>query len=200
MVGSERQVVIATGNPHKVREFQEILEVFNIRLLTPSEVGGLPDVEETGVTFAENAILKADSACRHTGLWAIADDSGIEAAALNGAPGVYSARYAGIPCDDLANNAKLCEALRGAADRRVRYVCAIALARPHCDPQIWHGYFSGEFIEQAQGEGGFGYDPHVWIAECQCTVAQMSASEKHARSHRGQALRHCAEWLAQQKA
>ena len=128
-------------------------------------------------------------------MWAIADDSGIEAAALDGAPGVYSARYAGIPCDDQANNRKLCEALHGKEDRRVRYVCAIAIARPGEEPLTWRGYFPGEFIENPQGDGGFGYDPHVWIPDCECTVAQMPNAEKHARSHRGQALRACVEWL-----
>ena len=190
-----RQTVIATGNHHKVREFQEILGPFGINLVTPSALGGLPEVDETGTTFEANAILKAQSACAHTGLWAIADDSGIEAAALNGEPGVYSARYAGIPCDDNANNSKLCQELRGKSDRRVRYVCAIALARPGEDPLTWRGYFAGEFIEEAQGEGGFGYDPHVWIPDCACTVAQMDNAEKHRRSHRGQALRACVAWL-----
>ena len=190
-----QRVVIATGNMHKVREFEEILEPYGLQLVTPSEVGGLPEVDEIGDTFEVNAILKAESACSVTGLWAIADDSGIEAAALGGAPGVYSARYAGIPCDDAANNAKLCRALRDHSDRRVRYVCAIALARPGEKSLTWRGHFPGEFFENPQGDGGFGYDPHVWIPDCQCTVAQMSNDEKHRRSHRGHALRLCVDWL-----
>ncbi|TVR45874.1 MAG: RdgB/HAM1 family non-canonical purine NTP pyrophosphatase [Planctomycetota bacterium] len=193
-----QHIVIATGNPHKVREFQEILDPFGIGLLTPREVGGLPEVDETGDTFAANAILKAESACAHTGQWALADDSGIAARALGGAPGVRSARYAGEPCDDAANNRKLVEALRPHSDRHVAYVCVIALARPGCAPLTWEGTFAGRLVDQAQGEGGFGYDPHVWIDDCACTVAQMPAAEKHRRSHRGQALRGFVAWLAQQ--
>ena len=117
------RTVIATGNLHKVQEFEEILAPYGLELITPKSLGGLPEVDETGDTFEANAILKAESACAHSGLWAIADDSGIEAAAL--VEPTSSARYAGIPCDDLANNAKLCEELRPHADKRVRYVCAM---------------------------------------------------------------------------
>ncbi|TVR08537.1 MAG: RdgB/HAM1 family non-canonical purine NTP pyrophosphatase [Planctomycetota bacterium] len=192
-------ILVATGNQHKIQEIAEILAPFAIDLRTPSDVGGLPAVIEDGETFADNAILKAESACRHSGLWALADDSGICARALGGAPGVYSARYAGEACDDVANNRKLAQALANHDDRHVEYVCVIALARPGKAPVTWEGRFAGRFVLDAVGDGGFGYDPHVFIDELGCTVAQMSAAEKHQRSHRGHALRQCAAWLAQHR-
>lgn len=166
-----------------------------MRVVAPDEVGGLPPVVEDGETFEANAILKARSACAHTGLWAIADDSGIEARALGGAPGVRSARYAGEPADDAANNRKLVAALAPHADRAVRYRCVIALVRPGHEPLTWSGTFAGELIDEPRGAGGFGYDPHVLLPEEGRTVAELSAAEKHARSHRGEALRAFARWL-----
>lgn len=194
------RLLVATGNAHKIREIQEILEPFAITLRTPKDVGGLPHVVEDGVTFAANAILKAESACRHSGLWSLADDSGICARALDGAPGVYSARYAGEACDDAANNAKMVQALAAHDDRHVEYVCVIALARPGQEPLTWEGRFAGRFVLEAAGDGGFGYDPYVFIDDMGCTVAQMPAAEKHRRSHRGHALRLFAAWLAQRDA
>lgn len=192
-------LLVATGNRHKIQEIGEILEPFSIALRCPADVGGLPHVEETGDTFAANAILKAESACRHSGLWSLADDSGICARALGGAPGVYSARYAGEACDDAANNAKLAAALAQHHDRHVEYQCVIALARPGLPPMTWQGSFAGRFVLEPAGEGGFGYDPYVFIDDLGCTVAQMPAEEKHRRSHRGHALRQFAAWLAAQR-
>lgn len=194
-----QRVVLATGNAHKVREVQEILDPLGITVVTPAEVGGLPDVIEDGDTFAANAIKKAASACAVTGEWALADDSGIEARALGGAPGVYSARYAGPACDDQANNRKLAAALADQADRHVQYRCVIALCRPGAEPLTWDGTFAGEFVLEPRGEGGFGYDPYVWLEEFQATVAEIPAAVKHQRSHRGQALRAFAAWYRDQR-
>jgi len=195
MSSCPERLLLATGNPHKLREIREILAPLQIAVLAPNDVGGLPEVIEDGDSFEQNAVKKAVSAVRKTGLWSLADDSGIEARALGWAPGVYSARYAGAACDDEANNRKLVAELAGHDDRHVRYRCVIALARPDAEPQTWSGCFAGEFIAEARGSGGFGYDPHVYLPELGCTVAELSPEEKHRRSHRGQALRAFVDWL-----
>ncbi len=189
-------VLLATGNRKKLAELSEILGGVGVRALAPDDVGYVPDVEETGSTFEDNAILKAAAGVAATGLCTIADDSGIEARALGWRPGVYSARYAGEPCDDEANNRKLVTELAGHADRFVQYRCVIALARPHALPLTWSGVFPGQHVATPRGGGGFGYDPYVLVPELGLTVAELPASEKHARSHRGQALRQCLAWIA----
>lgn len=191
-------ILLATGNAHKVREVREILSPLGIRVSVPADIGGLDEVIEDGETFAANAIKKAEAGCQQSGHWCLADDSGIEARALGGRPGVHSARYAGEPCDDAANNRKLVEELEGLGDRSVCYRCVIALARPDAESLTWDGVFAGEHVAEPRGTGGFGYDPHVFIPDCGCTVAEMPADEKHARSHRGQALRRFVEWLRSQ--
>jgi len=193
------RILLATGNKHKLAEVEAILAPLQIHLVAPDAVGGLPEVIEDGDTFTANAIKKAVSGCRATGLWTLADDSGIEARALGGAPGVYSARFAGEACDDAANNAKLAELLRDEDDRHVQYRCVIALARPGAEPVTWDGVFAGSFIDEPRGAGGFGYDPHVLLPELGQTVAEIPASIKHARSHRGQALRAFTAWLMAQE-
>lgn len=189
-------LLLATGNRHKLRECAEILAPYGIRVLAPDDVGYRPEVVEDGETFEANAIKKAEAGCRATGLPCLADDSGIEARALNWEPGVRSARYAGEPCDDAANNRKLCAALAPHRDRFVRYRCVIALARAGCATLTWSGEFPGEFILEPRGSGGFGYDPHVLVPHLGRTVAELSSAEKHALSHRGQALRAFVAWLA----
>lgn len=189
------RILLATGNAHKLREVGEILADFGIALVAPADVGGLAEVVEDGTTFAANAIKKAVAGCEQTGMWCLADDSGIEARALDWAPGVYSARYAGEPCDDAANNRKLAAALADEQDRYVRYRCVIALARPGAEPLTWEGTFAGEFQLEPRGAGGFGYDPHVLVPELGATVAELPSAVKHARSHRGEALRGFAAWL-----
>jgi XTP/dITP diphosphohydrolase len=191
-------ILCATGNAHKLTEFREILEPMGIAVQAPADIGCLPEVIEDGDTFEANAGKKALSAAAHTGGWALADDSGIEARALDWQPGVYSARYAGTHGDDAANNAKLVEALRNHSDRYVQYRCVIALARPGQDLLCWDGTFAGELVLEARGDGGFGYDPYVLVPDLGCTVAELSADAKHARSHRGQALRAFAAWLGEQ--
>lgn len=193
-----RRILLASGNRHKLRELQEICEPLGLHVVAPAEVGYNPDVEEDGDTFAANAIKKAEAGVAATGLWTLADDSGIEARALNWRPGVYSARYAGPACDDEANNQKLIAELADQADKFVQYRCVIALARPGAKPLIWSGTFPGEHTATRRGSGGFGYDPYVLIPDLGKTVAEISAEDKHARSHRGQAMRDFVAWYRQQ--
>jgi XTP/dITP diphosphohydrolase len=190
------RILLATGNAHKLREVSEILAPFAIEVLPPAAIGYHPDVVEDGDTFEANAIKKAQAGLAATGLPTLADDSGIEARALGWRPGVISARYAGEPCDDAANNRKLCAELAGQADKFVQYRCVIALSRPDAEPLTWSGVFPGQHIANPRGEGGFGYDPYVLVPELGRTVAELSSVDKHARSHRGQALRAFVAWLS----
>jgi XTP/dITP diphosphohydrolase len=189
------RLLLATGNAKKLREAQEILVPLGITVVAPADIGYDPDVDEDGDTFAHNAIKKAQAGLAATGLWTIADDSGIEARALGWRPGVISARYAGQPPDDQRNNRKLIDELRDQQDRFVQYRCVIALARPGLAAVTWDGLFTGEHVSEPRGAGGFGYDPYVLVPDLGRTVAELTADEKHARSHRGQALRACAAWL-----
>jgi XTP/dITP diphosphohydrolase len=190
------RLLLATGNQKKLKELREILTPVRISVVAPADIGYDPDVEETGTTFEDNAILKAEAGVVATGLWTIADDSGIEARALNWRPGVYSARYAGVPCNDEANNQKLIAELADKQDKHVQYRCVIALARPGHAPLTWSGIFPGLHTATRTGSGGFGYDPYVFVPELGKTVAELSNEEKHARSHRGQALRGFMEWMS----
>ena len=185
------KLVLASGNRKKIAELQEILGNFGIEVV-PQNAFDVPEAEETGTTFVENAIIKARNACRHAGLPAIADDSGIEVDALNGAPGVYSARFSGADATDEKNNALLVEKLRDVAEekRTARYQAVLVLMR-HADdptPVIAHGSWEGKIILAPRGSNGFGYDPHFLVPELNLTAAELSADEKHARSHRGKAL------------
>lgn len=196
MIPRPARVLLATGNQKKLRELREILAPLHCQVLCPADLGYDPDVVEDGATFEANAIKKAEAGCRATGEWTLADDSGIEARALGWRPGVFSARYAGEPCDDEANNRKLVAELADQADKHVQYRCVIALARPGQPPLTWAGIFPGQHIATPRGSGGFGYDPYVLIPELGQTVAELSAAQKHARSHRGQALRGFLAWWA----
>lgn len=189
------RILLATGNAHKLREVAEILAPFAIEVLPPAALGYRPDVVEDGDTFEANAIKKAEAGLAATGLPCLADDSGIEARALGWAPGVISARYAGEPCDDAANNRKLVAELAGHSDKFVQYRCVIALARQGEAPLTWSGTFPGLHTASPRGAGGFGYDPYVLVPEFGQTVAELSSEAKHARSHRGQALRAFVGWL-----
>jgi XTP/dITP diphosphohydrolase len=180
---SGRRIVLASANPHKAAEFARLLPGYEV---TPYS-GELPP--ETGTTFLENARLKAIHVHRATdaSAWVLADDSGIEAAALNGAPGVYSARYAGESATDEQNLAKLLDALRGHADRRVRYVAELVAVSPEGREVHARGELRGTLADAPRGGGGFGYDP-AFIADGETrTVAEMTAAEKDAVSHRARA-------------
>ncbi|MFD2168308.1 XTP/dITP diphosphatase [Thalassotalea euphylliae] len=184
-------IVLATGNQGKVKELGNLLSTHNIEVVAQSEFN-VPDVLETGTTFVENAIIKARHAAKITGKPAIADDSGLEVDALQGAPGVYSARYAGDNASDADNNAKLLDALQGVeeAKRTARFHCVLVYMR-HADdptPVICHGVWEGSMLTEARGEQGFGYDPLFWVASDQCSSAELSRDRKGQLSHRGKAL------------
>jgi len=186
-----QRIVLATGNKGKVKEFSELLADQDISIVPQSDFG-VPDAAETGLTFVENAILKARNAAQHTGLPAIADDSGLEVDFLNGAPGIYSARYAGDG-GSAANNAKLLEALSAVADERrgARFQCLLVYLR-HADdptPLICQGTWEGRILHAPQGEAGFGYDPLFFVPGEGCSAAELPAARKNELSHRGQALR-----------
>jgi XTP/dITP diphosphohydrolase len=188
----KRRVVLASTNAGKLREFSELLAGLDLELVRQSELGIEPP-PETGTSFLENALIKARNASRLTGLPAIADDSGIEVDALDGAPGVFSARYAGENASDEANLDKLLAALREVpmARRSARYRCAIVYVERGDDPEplIGHGTWEGHIIDARRGCGGFGYDPSFIARGESRTVAEMPADDKHAQSHRGQAMR-----------
>ena len=193
-----RKVVIASNNAGKLREIGRILEPLGIEAM-PQSVFGVPECPEPHVTFVENCIAKARHASTHTGLPALADDSGICVDALNGAPGVYSARYAGEPKSDERNNQKLIESLQGQGNRKAHYYCVMVYVRFPDDPQpiIAEGSWHGEIIDTPRGAGGFGYDPYFLVPGFDKTGAELPMEDKNAISHRGQALRTLAERLKQ---
>ncbi len=187
-----KKIVLASGNPGKVREINELLAGHDIEVVPQSEFG-VPEAEETGLTFVENAILKARNAARHTGLPAIADDSGLEVDALRGAPGIYSARYAGPGASDEDNLRKLLTELEGVpeAERTARFQCLMVYMEHAEDPTplIFQGTWEGRILTEPRGENGFGYDPVFFVPEHGCSAAELAPEQKNALSHRGQALR-----------
>lgn len=191
-----KKVVIASNNPGKLREIARILEPLGLDA-KPQGDFGVPECPEPHVTFVENCIAKARHAAAHTGLPALADDSGICVDALNGAPGVYSARYAGEPKSDQRNNEKLVAALQGQPNRRAHYYCVMVYVRYADDPQplIAEGRWHGEIIDTPRGDGGFGYDPYFLVPPFGKTGAELDMDTKNGLSHRGQALRELAEKL-----
>ncbi|CAM2930049.1 RdgB/HAM1 family non-canonical purine NTP pyrophosphatase [Shewanella amazonensis] len=184
-----KKVVLASGNKGKLKEFNEMFSEYSLSVVAQSEFQ-VPDVEETGTTFVENAIIKARHAAAITGLPAIADDSGLEVDALEGAPGIYSARYAGVGAKDTDNWQKLLGALEGKTERSARFQCVLVYMRHAKDPTpiICQAAWEGRIGLEARGDNGHGYDP-VFIAEGgELTAAQMSSDAKNAVSHRGKAL------------
>lgn len=184
------KIVIASGNPGKLREIARILAPLEIEAVPQSEFN-VPDCPEPHVTFVENCLAKARHASRHSGLPALADDSGICVEALGGAPGVYSARYAGEPKSDERNNEKLVAELRNEPNRRAHYTCVMVYVRHPDDPEpvIAEGRWYGEIIDTPRGHKGFGYDPYFLDPEFGKTGAELDEDTKNAVSHRGQALR-----------
>ena len=181
--------VLATHNPGKLREMGEILKDFGIEVVSPRDLGITVDVEETGTTFAENAMLKAKAICKEANLPAIADDSGLCVDALNGAPGVYSARYGGEGLDDKGRCMLLLSSLRGAPTRAAHFACAVACAFPNGDTLTAEGRCDGSIAYAPLGEGGFGYDPVFLLPGTGKTFGQLTQEEKSAVSHRGRALK-----------
>ena len=185
------KIVLATGNQGKVREMADILSEFGFDVVAQSEFN-VSEVAETGTTFIENAIIKARHAAKETGLPAIADDSGLEVDYLNGAPGIYSARYSGEDATDKENIEKLLDAMQGVESekRTARFHCVLVLMRHENDPTplVCHGKWEGQILTEEHGENGFGYDPVFFVPEDNCASAELDPSRKKQLSHRGKAL------------
>ncbi len=193
------QIVLASGNAGKLREIAQLLEGLNLEILPQSEFN-VPEIEETGLTFVDNAILKARNAAHYTGLPAIADDSGIAVDVLRGRPGIYSARFAGIGASDEENLEKLIRMVKPFPDeeRTARFICSMVYIRHEEDhvPVIAEGVWEGQIITESRGGNGFGYDPIFYISSHQCTSAELPPEIKNKLSHRGQALRKLLEQLS----
>ncbi|MGY3570859.1 XTP/dITP diphosphatase [Vibrio paucivorans] len=185
------KIVLAIGNQGKVREMADLLSEFGFDVVAQSEYS-VSEVAETGTTFIENAIIKARHAAKETGLPAIADDSGLEVDYLKGAPGIYSARFAGEKATDQQNLEKLLKEMEGvpSEQRSARFHCVLVLMRHEHDPTpiVCHGKWEGQILEQAQGDNGFGYDPVFFVPEDNCASAQLEPARKKQLSHRGKAL------------
>lgn len=186
-----KTIVLASNNAGKIKEFNALLSDLNIEVKPQSEFN-VEEAEENGLSFIENAILKARNACAQTGLPALADDSGIEVDYLNGAPGIYSARFAGEHGNNQANNDLLLEKLNGVfeLDRTARFHCVLAYMRHKDDPTplVFHGTWEGRILESSEGQEGFGYDPIFYVPECGCSAASLPKEVKNQISHRGKAL------------
>ena len=180
--------ILASQNRHKLVEMQSILEKHGVEVVLQSDMGLKVDVEETGTTFAENAMLKAKAVMEASGLPAIADDSGVCVDALNGAPGIYSARYGGEGLDDVQRYQLLLKNMQGAGSRTAHFTSAIACIFPNGDTLEAEGICPGTIAYAPQGDGGFGYDPVFFLPELRKTYAQLTAEEKAMVSHRGKAL------------
>ena len=192
------KIVLASRNPKKIKELRELLcgSIPDVEILSLDDVGILGEIEENGETFYDNALIKASTAAK-SGYIGIGDDSGLSVNALDGAPGVYSARYAGGHGDDEANNAFLLQNLEGKADRSAKFVSVIACVFPDeiQNPHFFYGETEGEILKEYRGEGGFGYDPLFYYAPMDKTYAEMTAQEKNSISHRGKAMSLLAEFL-----
>lgn len=198
-MSADKTLVLASSNAGKLREFNQLLAPLGMDV-RPQADFGVQDVAETGLTFVENALIKARAASHASGLPALADDSGLEVDALNGAPGIYSARYAGEPKSDARNNAKLIDALHDCAEgqRSGRYWCVLVYLRHPEDPVpiIVQRSWEGEILALPRGEGGFGYDPLFWLPDHGMSAAELPAESKNRVSHRGRALHALVEMLA----
>ncbi|MDU7361252.1 MAG: RdgB/HAM1 family non-canonical purine NTP pyrophosphatase [Propionibacteriaceae bacterium] len=196
------RVVLATNNPKKLVELRRVVEQagLDLEVLSLADVESYPEPEETERTFEGNALIKARAAAEHSGLAAVADDSGLEVDELNGMPGVRSSRWAGPMCDDDENNELLLAQLHGVPPERrtARFRCALALVAPDGEPLIWHGTMEGRIGEAPVGDNGFGYDPLFIPQGEKRTSAEMSPEEKDAVSHRGEAVRAFVGWLGEQ--
>lgn len=185
------KIIMATRNKGKVTELRKLLEEQRVDILTLADFPELPEVEEDGLTFADNSVKKAKTTAEATGFIAIADDSGLEVEYLNGQPGVHSARFAGEPTDDARNNEKLLACLKGVPpeQRKARFVSVIAIAVPGGETYTTMGTCEGIILDKPRGNGGFGYDPLFYVPVFEKTFAELSTEEKNRISHRGEALR-----------
>jgi XTP/dITP diphosphohydrolase len=191
-ISNRNKIVFASGNAGKVREVGQLLDGLSIDIFPQSEFN-VPEIEETGLTFIENAILKARNAAHHTGLPAIADDSGIAVDVLQGRPGIYSARFAGVGASDEENLNKLVSLVKSfpEQERTARFICSMVYLRHEEDPtpMIAEGVWEGQLLLEPKGQDGFGYDPIFYVSSEECTSAELPPEIKNKLSHRGQALR-----------
>lgn len=194
-----KEIIVATKNKGKTKEFAEMFQPLGFTVKTLLDFPDAPDIEETGETFAENAVLKAKGISEYFNKIVIADDSGLCVDALDGKPGVYSARYAGEGKDDEANLQKVLQELKGVPyeERTAHFHCTLALVIPGKEPVIVEGKVEGYIIDEKRGENGFGYDPIFYVPEYGKTTAEMSSDEKNKISHRGRALEKLNEWVKQ---
>jgi XTP/dITP diphosphohydrolase len=192
-----QKIVIATNNRHKIEEIRAILRSLPYQVLTASDFPSFPDPDEDGATLEDNARIKAVAVLRATGDWALADDSGLEVDALNGAPGIISARFAGPGCTFADNNRKLLELMKNVPEeqRGARFRCVTALAKSDDDVILFSGEIRGVITREERGSGGFGYDPVFFVPELSCTFAEASPKDKNRISHRGRAFRKVREYL-----
>ena len=191
------ELVVATRNAGKLKEIWRLLESHGIRVRGLEEFPGVPDVVEDGKTFAENAIKKAEAVAQFTSLPCLADDSGLVVDALQGRPGVHSARFSGAEADDQSNNRKLLYEMAAVPEirRQASFCCVMALCMPGQSPRLFQGRVNGAILEREQGAGGFGYDPLFWLPGYNCTMAELPLDTKNQVSHRGQALRQLVDFL-----
>lgn len=189
-----KSIVIASGNEHKIEEFRAMFKPLGIEVIGMKECGEMEEVQETGATFAENAVIKAEYLMKKLNQPVISDDSGLEIDALNREPGVYSARYLGHDTSYELKNRTLVERMKDKTDRTCRFVCAIALARPEHPTRVFEGIVEGIVARQPEGDHGFGYDPIFYYPPLGRTLAQISEQEKNAISHRGKAMRKLMEF------
>lgn len=196
-----KKIIIATGNKGKVKEFEELFYSYGYEIETLLDHPEIPDIPETGETFQENAYQKASFLSEHLGTIVLADDSGLEVDALDGAPGIYSARYAGEHGNDKKNNEKLLKDLKelNTSNREANFICSLVLVGPEREPLFVEGKVYGTILEEPRGENGFGYDPLFYVAEKDKSMAELSSAEKNTMSHRAKAIqeleKHLDEWL-----
>lgn len=186
-----QKVVLASGNKGKLKEFGQLLSPFDIQIIAQSQLN-VPEADETGLTFVENAIIKARNAAQHSGLPALADDSGIAIDALNGQPGIYSARYSGKEATDKSNIHKVLDMMKDVpeSERSAAFHCVLVFMRDAEDPTplVCHGSWHGKILQKEMGENGFGYDPIFYVDEFNCSAAQLPAETKNSVSHRAMAF------------
>ncbi|MBS4222610.1 XTP/dITP diphosphatase [Lederbergia citrea] len=187
----KKQIIIATKNKGKAKEFEALFSPYGVEVLTLLDIENAPDVEETGTTFEENAIIKAESIAHLLNMIVVADDSGLIIDELDGMPGVFSARYAGEPKDDEANIDKVLLEMREVPDekRTARFFCALAVAGPGMETSVVTGKCEGEILKKRQGENGFGYDPIFYSSSAGKSMAELASNEKNKISHRAEALK-----------
>lgn len=195
----DKVIVVASGNQGKIKEFREMLEPEGYTVKSLSDFPDMPEVEETGTTFHDNAIIKAQAVTDRYGITAISDDSGLEIDALDKKPGVMSARWLGHDTSYDVKNQKVLDLLKDKTDRTCRYVCAIAITRVNEEPVVFEDTVECEVALEAKGSNGFGYDPIIYYAPLAKTMAEMSKDEKNSISHRGKAVRKLEAWLDAQK-